>query len=68
MEKTLDYLALAIKAITVILGGLTATDATLLHLSVGAIGTIVGGLGTAGLIVHTLQAQAAAKADASVVK
>lgn len=61
MEKTLNYAALLIKALTVILGGLTATDASLLHLTTGTLGAVVGGLGTAGLIVHTLQAQTAAK-------
>lgn len=65
MEKALNYAALAIKALTVILGALTATDASMLHLSAGALGTVVGGLGTAGLVVHTLQAQTAAAAPAS---
>lgn len=64
MEKALNYAALLIKALTIILGGLTATDASLLHLTTGALGTIVGGLGTAGLVVHTMQAQAATKAAA----
>lgn len=59
MDKVLNYAALAIKALTVILGALTATDASLLHLSTTVVGTIVGGLGTAGLVVHTLQATAA---------
>lgn len=61
MEKALSYAALAIKTLTVILGALTATDATLLHLTTGALGSLVGGLGTAGLVVHTLQAQTTAK-------
>ena len=65
MEKYLNYFALLIKGLTIALGGLTATDASLMHLSTGALGTAVGALGTAGLIVHTLQAQAAAKADSA---
>ena len=67
MDKALNYAALLLKALTVVLGGLTATDASLLHLSTAALGTIVGGLGTAGLVVHTLQANSAAATAAPKV-
>ena len=58
MEKALNIASMVIKLLTVAVGGLTATDASVLHLSTGALGTIVGVLGTAGVVVKALQSKA----------
>lgn len=57
--KALDYVGLAIKLILVALGTLTATDATLLHLSTTALGSTMAGLGMAATAVKALQMNAA---------
>ena len=62
MQKVLDILSVLVKMLTVSVGGLTATDASLMHLSVEALGAIVTGLGTAGLIIRAFQNKAAAVA------
>lgn len=53
--KALDILSLIIKIVTAALGGLTAADASIVHLDAHTLGAIVGGLGTAGLAVKALQ-------------
>lgn len=55
MEKTLNILSMLIKILTVGLGTVTAADASVLHLTVPVLGSLVGGLGTAGIVVKALQ-------------
>lgn len=60
MEKFLNYTSLAIKLLTVALGAATVGDATLLHMDPALMGKLVAGLGTAALVVKTLQVKTAA--------
>lgn len=59
MEKALNIISLTIKLLVAGLGVLTAADASLLHLTTETLGSIVGGLGTAGLVVKGLQSSLA---------
>lgn len=55
MQKILNILSIVIKFVTTGLGVLTTTDASVLNLSTGTLGGIVGALGTAALAVKALQ-------------
>jgi len=55
MKKTLDILSLLLKVLTASLGGLAATDVTTLHLTTQGLGTVVGALATASIVVKALQ-------------
>ncbi len=55
MLKALNIISLLLKAITAALGGLAAADLTTLHLTTPVLGAVVGGLGTASIVVKALQ-------------
>lgn len=55
MQKILDILSLVLKISTTALGGLAAADLSSLHLTAPLLGTIVGALGTASIVVKALQ-------------
>ena len=62
MQKVLNIISVLLKAITLALGGLTATDVAAVHMSNTALGTTVAVLGAAGLVVKTIQSSTAAPA------